>query len=76
MMVTATGPQPDFEQMAQATATLTDNFTKFSNLPAIEGSAAILASLQRIEQRMERIEHGVLARYALTSKAHLCSYYP
>ena len=85
-MAAAPGPQPDFEQMAQATATLVDNITNCRNLPAVEGSAAILASLQRIEQRMERMEQtmermeqrmdsidlGISARYALPYKKLLC----
>jgi ribosomal protein L9 len=47
---------PDFEELAQATHTIADNFRRFSNLPAVDGGAAVLAAVQGLQQQMQQMQ--------------------
>ncbi|KAF2720735.1 hypothetical protein K431DRAFT_346844 [Polychaeton citri CBS 116435] len=45
---------PNFEEVAQASQTIVDNFRRFSNLPAVEGGAAIIGLIQALQQGQQQ----------------------
>ena len=47
---------PDFEELAQASQTMTDNFRRLSNLPAVDGGAAIIGAVQNLHQQTQQMQ--------------------
>lgn len=50
------GAPPNFEELAQATHTVADNFGRFANLPAVDGGAAILHAIQGLQQQIQQMQ--------------------
>jgi ribosomal protein L9 len=45
---------PDFEELAEASQTMTNNFRLLSNIPAVDNGAAILGAIQELRQQMQQ----------------------
>ncbi|RMY32399.1 hypothetical protein D0866_06637 [Hortaea werneckii] len=58
-MAPPNGPQPDFNRIAQYHRDLSTELQHCQNLPAIAGTQLILDTLNRVNERLDRIEQNL-----------------